>query len=60
MIRGPVNTIKRLAQGNGIRVYVDLKGLKPGMYIHPAVIDPPLNTTLLEAKPEVFTVQLFE
>ena len=60
LIRGPVNTIKRLAQGHGIRVYVDLKGLKPGMYIHPAVIDPPLNTTLLEAKPEVFTVQLFE
>ncbi len=60
LIRGPENTIKKLAQGNGIRAYLNLKGLGPGMHVHPAVIEPPLNTTMLEAKPEVFTVELFE
>jgi len=60
LIRGPLNTLKKLAQDNGIQVYVDLKGLKPGTYVRRAVIKPPLNTTLVEAKPEVFTVKLLE
>ena len=60
LLKGPVNTLKKLAQGNAIRVYVDLKGIKPGTYIHPAVIEPPLNITLLQAKPDVFTVHVFE
>ncbi|NVL89831.1 MAG: hypothetical protein HWN69_02380 [Desulfobacterales bacterium] len=60
LLRGPVNTVKKLAQGNGIQVYVDLKGLKPGTYERRAVIKPPLNTTLVEAKPEVFTVTVLK
>jgi len=60
LVRGPVNTIKKLAQGDGIQVYVSINGLKPGTYLRPAVIEPPLNTTLVEARPEVFTVKLFE
>jgi YbbR domain-containing protein len=60
LLRGPVKTVKQLAQGKGIKVYVDLGGLNPGTYVHPAVIEPPLNTTLLKATPEVFTVQVFE
>ena len=60
LLRGPVNTIKTLDQGNGIQVYVDLNGIKPGTYLRPAVIEPPLNTTLVETKPEVFTVEVFE
>ena len=58
LLKGPMNTIKKLTQDNGVQVYVDLEGLKPGTYVHPAVIEPPLNTTLVEAKPEVFTVKL--
>jgi len=60
LLRGPVNTVKKLAQGNGIQVYVDLKGLKPGTYERRAVIKPPLNTTLVEAKPEVFIVTVLK
>lgn len=58
LLRGPMNTLKKLAQDNGIQVYVDLEGLKPGTYVRRAVIKPPLNTALVEAKPEVFTVKL--
>ena len=58
LLRGPMNTLKSLAQDNGIQVYVDLEGLKPGTYVRRAVIKPPLNTTLVKAKPEVFTVKV--
>jgi YbbR domain-containing protein len=58
LLKGPMNTIKKLTQDNGVQVYVDLKGLKPGTYVRPAVIEPPLNTTLVEAEPEKFTVKL--
>ena len=60
LLSGPVNTMKKLAQGDGIKVYVDLKGLKPGTCLRPAVIRPPLNTTLVRAEPEVFSVEVFE
>jgi len=60
LIRGSMNTLKKLAQDNGIQVYVDLEGLKPGTYARRAVINPPLNTTLVEARPEVFTVKVLK
>ncbi|MBW1742730.1 MAG: hypothetical protein JRJ47_04775 [Deltaproteobacteria bacterium] len=60
LLRGPVNTLKKLSQENGVQVYVDLAGLKPGTYVRPATIEPPLDTTLVKAKPEVFTVEVFE
>ena len=60
LLKGPVNTLKELAQNDGIQVYVDLKGLKPGTYVRRAIIEPPLNTALVESKPEVFTVKVFK
>jgi YbbR domain-containing protein len=60
LLRGPENTIENLVQGQGMQVHVDLKGLKPGTYVRHAVIEPPLDTTLVEAKPEVFTVKVYE
>jgi YbbR domain-containing protein len=60
LLRGPLNTLKKLPQDNGVQVHVDLAGLKPGTYVRPATIEPPLDTTLVEAKPEVFTVEILE
>jgi YbbR domain-containing protein len=60
LLKGPENTLKKLAQGNGVQVYVDIAGLKPGTYVRPATIEPPLDTTLVEAKPEVFTVEILK
>jgi YbbR domain-containing protein len=59
-LRGPENTIAGLIQGQGVQVYVDLRGLKPGAYVRHAVIEPPLDTTLVGAKPEVFSVKVYE
>jgi len=60
LLRGPENTIENLVLGEGIQVHLDLEGLKPGTYVRHAVIEPPLDTTLVEAKPEVFTVKVYE
>ena len=60
VLRGPENTLKTLVQGNNIRVHIDLQGLEPGTHLRRAVIEPPLNTSLLDAKPERFTVQIHE
>jgi YbbR domain-containing protein len=60
LLRGPMNTLRELAQDNGIQVYVDLEGLEPGTYVRRAIIKPPLNTALVKSKPEVFTVKIFK
>jgi YbbR domain-containing protein len=58
LLTGPVSTLKDLPQNNAVQVYVDMDGLEPGTYVRPAVINPPLNTMLVDAKPEVFTVRV--
>lgn len=60
VLRGPENTLKEIALGNSIPIYVNLQGVKPGKYLRRAVIEPPLNTSLVEAKPEEFNVEVFE
>ena len=60
LLRGPENTIENLVQGEGIRVHEDLGGLRPGTYVCHAVIEPPLNTTVLEATPEAFTAKVYK
>jgi hypothetical protein len=39
-------------------VFIDLKGLKPGMYIRHATILLPGNVTLLSVSPTIFTVKV--
>jgi YbbR domain-containing protein len=58
-VKGPVNVLKKLYAEKGIKVYVDLKGLKPGMYVRRASIALPLQTTLVGAAPEIFTVKIY-
>jgi YbbR domain-containing protein len=60
-IKGPINTIEELvASQEKLQVYVDLNGLKPGMYVRKAAISLPLDVVLVDAKPEVFTVKITE
>ena len=56
--RGPLNDLDRLSRENGPAVFVDLNGLEPGVYVRRAVISLPVNTTLVSAAPEVFTVTI--
>jgi YbbR domain-containing protein len=60
VVRGPENTLKNIAQGNGMRIHVDLQGLKPGTYMRPAAIEPPLNTSVVAVEPEEFAVTIID
>jgi len=57
-VKGPENILERLSMKNGIEVFLDLEGLKPGVYVRHATIRLPVNTTLVGVKPEIFTVRL--
>ena len=59
-VKGPVNMIEKLYGGSGIQVYVDLKGLTPGVYHKRATITLPVKTTLIDAKPESFKVKIID
>jgi YbbR domain-containing protein len=57
-VRGPLNVLEKLDAENGIEVYVELKGLAPGMYVRRATITLPVKTALIGVKPEIFTVNI--
>ena len=59
-VKGPVNMIEKLYGSNGVQVYVDLKGLKPGIYKKRATITLPVKTTLIDAEPEIFKVKIMD
>ena len=59
-VKGPVNIIEKLHTEKWIKVYVDLKGLKPGAYVKRATITLPVKTTLIGADPEKFRVKIGE
>lgn len=57
-VKGPECIIEKLNGGKGLQVYVNLKGLKPGVYVRRASINLPVNTTLVKVEPELFTVKI--
>ncbi len=57
-IKGPVNLLEKLYQENELEVCIDLKGLKPGIYVRHASIILPVKTILVKVKPEIFTVKI--
>jgi len=57
-VKGPVNVLEKLYQENGLEVCIDLKGLKPGVYVRRASIILPVKTILVKVKPEIFTVKI--
>jgi len=59
-IKGPVNIFEKLKAKEEINVYVDLKGLKPGIYVRRAAITLPVKTTLAGVEPEIFTVKIVQ
>ena len=58
-IKGPLNIINNLQPQKDIRVFVELKNLKPGVYVRRAAISLPVKTTLVNVEPELFTVKIF-
>ena len=59
-IKGPVNILEKLKAKDEINVYLDLKGLKPGIYIRRAAITLPVKTTLAGVEPEIFSVKIVQ
>jgi YbbR domain-containing protein len=58
-IKGPLNIIDNLQPQKDIHVFVELKDLKPGVYVRRATISLPVKTTLVNVEPELFTVKIF-
>jgi YbbR domain-containing protein len=56
---GRITTITAL-NPESIKVYVDLKGLKPGVYARRVKIEVPGDVSLTDVRPEVFTVTIFK
>ena len=59
-VKGPVNTLEKLHTEKGINVLVNLKDLKPGVYVRRAAITLPGKATLVGANPEIFTVIIMD
>jgi YbbR domain-containing protein len=57
-VQGPVSVLETIDPARDIRIYLDLTGLAPGVYVRRAVIALPVQTTLVGASPELFTVTL--
>ena len=57
-VQGPVSVLETIRLKEDIRVYLDLEGLDPGVYVRRAVITLPVHTTLVKASPELFTVTM--
>jgi YbbR domain-containing protein len=58
IIKGPVHILNKIQPDSGIQIYIDLGDLKPGTYSKKTSISLPLKTILVEAKPDVFKVNI--
>lgn len=59
-LKGPARVLDKLRSENGIKVYVDLKGLAPGVHRERATISLPVTLTMVAVTPERFTVELIQ
>lgn len=57
-IRGPFETLSNKSVLDEIYSFIDLKGLKPGVYARHAYINVPVDLMMTEAIPQVFTVKI--
>lgn len=57
-VQGPATILENLKGEKLPEVFVDLKGLAPGVYVRRAAIILPVKTTLRAVEPELFTVEI--
>lgn len=60
VVKGPATLLESLSSSPDFSVYVDIKGLDPGVYVRRATLVLPVETTLVSAEPEIFTVRIRE
>jgi len=56
---GRIKALQKLNPKN-VNVYVDLQGLKPGVYARRVKIEVPGNVSLTGVRPEIFTITLYK
>lgn len=59
-VKGPANIVNTLKTSQEFAVYMDLKELKPGIYVRRATIVLPVTTLLVGVNPEIFSVTIKE
>ncbi|MCP4118044.1 MAG: YbbR-like domain-containing protein [Desulfobacteraceae bacterium] len=57
-VKGPENILKKSGFKERFRIYIDLEGLAPGVYVRRAVIELPVGLILADTRPELFTVTI--
>jgi YbbR domain-containing protein len=58
VVKGPATLLESLSSSPDFSVYVDIKGLEPGVYVRRASLVLPVGTTLVSAEPEIFTIRI--
>jgi len=57
-LKGPQEKLNNTTLTNNIHAFMDLEGLKPGVYARHAFIDIPVELVMTNASPRVFTVKI--
>jgi YbbR domain-containing protein len=57
-LKGPVNALSELSSKDDFKVYIDLAGLQPGVFVRRATIELPVEITLVNVEPKIFTVTI--
>lgn len=57
-VKGPLNTLKKNGIKETFKIYIDLEGLTPGVYVRRAAISLPVGLILADTEPELFTVTI--
>lgn len=57
-IKGPFETLGKKETLDQIYAFIDLKGIKPGVYARHAYINIPVGLIMTDASPQVFTVKM--
>jgi hypothetical protein len=57
-IKGPFDKLSKKEILSRIYSYIDLKGMKPGIYVRHAYINIPVDLIMTDANPQVFTIKI--
>ena len=57
-IKGPFEKLSKKEVLSRIYAYIDLKDMKPGVYVRHAYINIPVDLTMTDASPQVFTIKI--
>jgi YbbR domain-containing protein len=57
-VKGPANALSTLASKNDFNVYIKLADLQPGVFVRRATIELPIDITLIDVEPKIFTVTI--